>query len=113
MENPSDNEYRDFLSNISNTPKAKNAFTLFYLGQKPNIPLICNLFGPNEDLFDFEIKCLIYFHRVISATPPNNCLYVFCSICLKKWNKISNKLPMGRNSFSSIIKVYYSEPWVK
>ena len=66
---------------------------------------IFNPFGLYEDLSDFEIRCPICLGRTYNTVRPSNCTHFFCSLCLTKWVKLSNKCPVCRNKILSITKV--------
>ena len=71
----------------------------FYLNYK------YNLFSNYEDSLDKEVRCPICLGRVASAVRPSKCKHVFCSFCLKKWMKSSDKCPYCRIQFKKIIRV--------
>jgi hypothetical protein len=112
-----DNNYSfkrtNFLDILKVHNPKPNAFILFNYSNTNPLSLVYNFFGPNEDLYDFEIRCPICLGRVSSACRPNSCFHVYCSPCLKRYKNYSNNCPTCRRTFNSIIKVYYSEPWVK
>jgi hypothetical protein len=72
-----------------------------------------NYFGFAEDLYNFEIKCPICFGRVSIAKRPDHCFHIFCGPCLTNWSRQSHKCPYCRQNFKKILKVSFSEPWVK
>lgn len=68
-----------------------------------------NPFGFSEDLLDKEVRCPICLGRVSNAVKPVDCQHVFCSLCLKVWNKNSRTCPVCRALIKKIIKVDISE----
>lgn len=72
-----------------------------------------NTFGFPEDLYPFELKCPICLGRIKLASRPDNCSHLFCKLCLKEWCKESKKCPYCRIVFNNIIRVSYSEDWIR
>ena len=104
---------QDFLSVIKSIKKPINPFKMFS-NLNNNYPISeYNYFGFTEDLYDFEIRCPICFARVTLARRPDGCFHVFCIDCIQKWSKQSKKCPCCRKTFSCILKVSYSESWVR
>ena len=62
-----------------------------------------------EDLIEKEVRCPICLGRVKSAMKPNCCIHLFCSFCIKKWNKVSKKLSVCRREMTSLAKVDISQ----
>ena len=106
-------ENSQFLNTLKRIYSHKNAFILFNYSNNTILDSKYNFFGPNEDLYDFEIKCAICLGRVSAACRPNKCFHIFCGPCLNKWLTLSHKCPICRSNFESKIKVNYSESWVK
>ena len=107
-----DTNCKDFYSIITSSSKSFTAFNLLKDSGNCNNFKDFNLFGFPEDNYEFELKCPICLGRVSSASRPENCLHVFCRLCLKEWKKQSTKCPYCRIPFKNIIKVSYSEPWI-
>ncbi len=108
----SSSDNNSFLSILLKPRKIITAFNLL-----PNSSSLFsyddyNYFGFPEDYYSLEIRCPICLHRVKNASRPNICYHVYCRVCLKEWAKQSKKCPNCRATFSKIIKVSYSEPWV-
>lgn len=112
MDSPKNNN-SEFLNKLKASSNIPNAFMLYNYSNFYDYPNKINLFGLNEDLYDFEIRCPICFQRVGCARRPDNCIHIFCSSCIELWKKDSNKCPVCRKAFTTIKKVNYSEPWVK
>ena len=68
-----------------------------------------NLFGFYEDLINKEVRFPIYLGRIKSPMKPNCCIHIFCSFCIKKWNKDSKKCPICRREMESLVKVDISQ----
>ena len=103
----------NFLEIIRNQASNQNAFIRFNYYNEYQRSQCYNYFGPNEDLYDFEIICYICLGRVSCACRPNACYHIFCKPCLDEWIKLSHHCPVCRTLFKRIEKVYYSESWVK
>jgi len=103
----------NFLRIIKNPASNPNAFIRFNYFNEISKSYKFNYFGPNEDLYEFEITCNICLGRVCAACRPNKCYHIFCRPCLKKWHKFSQKCPVCRTLFEYIEKVDYQESWVK
>ena len=106
-------DYHNFLRIIKNHSTNQNAFIRFNYFNDHYNNYIYNFFGPTEDLYDFDIICNICLRRVSLACRPNFCHHIFCRPCLAEWSKLSNKCPICRALFEYIVKVDYSENWVK
>ena len=64
-----------------------------------------SIFGFYEDNIEEEVRCPICLGKTKSTTKPSNCDHLFCSFCIKKWFKNSNKCPVCRAQFYSLIRV--------
>ena len=69
-------------------------------------------FGFYEDQFEKEVRCPICLGRVSNASKPSSCIHIFCSLCINKWLKLSNKCPVCRTQIGELNKVDINEDWV-
>ena len=58
-----------------------------------------------EDMLDKEVRCPTCLGCVQIATKPINCRHVYCSYCIKKWLKDSNKCNICRVSIKKLVKI--------
>lgn len=105
--------HHDFLSVIQSQKPPINPFKIFSNLKKNDSILEYNYYGFTEDLYDFEIRCPICLARVKLARRPDSCFHIFCFDCLENWCRQCKKCPYCRKSFSDILKVSYSESWVR
>jgi predicted amidophosphoribosyltransferase len=50
--------------------------------------------------------------RVQNAKKPNKCIHIFCSLCIKKWNKLSGRCPVCRREINYLEDIDINEEWV-
>ena len=108
-----DKSNNNYLNVLKSLKHYSNPFLLYQSNNIFDNPGSYTFFEFPEDLYDFELKCLICFGRVSLVRRPENCYHIFCSLCLKEWMKQSDHCPYCRKEFHKIIKVNYSEPLVR
>ena len=73
-----------FLNTLKRISSHKNAFILFNYSNNTILDSKYNFFCPNENLYDFEIKCAICLGQVYAAFSPIKCFHIFYGPCLNK-----------------------------
>ena len=104
---------QNFLHVIKSIKKPVNPFLILSKLNNNDSISKYNYFGFTEDLYDFEIRCPICFARVTLARRPDSCFHIFCFDCIQKWSNQCKKCPCCRKAFTYILKVSYSESWVR
>ena len=82
---------------MSNVSQLNNNFLNVLLKLKNNNTNPFIIFSP------IELPKLPRYNDL--ATKPIDCMHIFCSLCIKKWLKLSEKCPVCRREIASLIKV--------